>query len=340
MSSISPASWFALVLLAVETAAVADDAASNRPNVLFIAVDDLNDWIGCLGGHPQAHTPNIDALARRGVLFANAHCTYALCNPSRASVMSGLLPSSNGVWGNQQDWRKSVQLKDRPTLPQHFKEHGYWTGAAGKIYHANHGGETGALTGGHGGRQGFHHPPSWTERYPSHQVQVPDLPVRTGQNFNGLNIWHWDWGPIDVCDAATVDGRCADWVIEQLKRPHAQPFFLALGVYATHGPWYAPRRYYEEQPVETIKLPTVKEDDRDDLPPSAPRPSYHDLILKHDLWREAVRAYLAQISFADATVGRVIAALDESRHAENTIIVLWSDHGWYLGEKQRWHKGG
>lgn len=309
--------------------------------MLFIAVDDLNDWIGPLGGHSQTRTPNLDRLAARGMLFTNAHCSYALCNPSRASVMSGLLPSTSGVFGNQQDWRKSVRLQGKETLPEYFRNRGYWTGAAGKIYHANHGGPEGALTGGHGGRRGFNHPASWSERYPSKEVQIPDLVVRTGQNWNGLDIWHWDWGPLDHPDSATVDGRCSDWAIEQLKRKHTRPFFLALGIYAPHGPWYCPRPYFDRHPVDQIKLPVLKEDDRDDLPPAAPGPTrYHELILENNLYPAAVQAYLAQITFADATIGRVIDALDCSPHAANTIVCLWSDHGWYLGEKERWHKGG
>jgi arylsulfatase A-like enzyme len=324
---------------------VSSPSSPAKPNVLFLVFDDLNDWVEGLAGHPQARTPNLVRLAGRGMLFRNAHCTYALCNPSRASVLTGLLPSSNGVFGNQQDWRKSRLVKGRQTLPEFFRKQGYWTGAAGKIYHANHGGPTGALGGGHGGRQGFHHPPSWTERYPSREVQIPDLVVRTGQNYNGLDIWHWDWGPIDHCDAATADGRCADWVIEQLKRPHTKPFFLALGIYAPHGPWYCPRPYFEQHPLKRIQLPIVKEDDLDDVPEVAKghirgRRPLHRLILEKNLYHEAVQAYLAQISFADATLGRVLDALEQSSHANNTIICLWSDHGWYLGEKQRWHKGG
>ena len=334
----------ALAVLALLVGAAALRGAE-RPNVLFIAVDDLNDWVGPLGGHPQARTPHLDRLAARGTLFANAHCAYSLCNPSRASVMSGLLPSTSGVFGNQQDWRKARKIRGRPTLPQYFRMHGYWTGAAGKIYHANHGGPQGALTGGHGGRRGFNHPPSWVERYPSLDVQIPDLVVRTGQNWNGLDIWHWDWGPIDHPDEATADGRCVAWAIEQLKREHTRPFFLALGIYAPHGPWYCPRPYFEKHPVEGVQLPLVKGDDLDDVPDVAKgytrsRTNYHRLVVENGLYEAAVQAYLAQITFADAMVGRVLGALNESRYRSNTIVCLWSDHGWYLGEKRRWHKGG
>ncbi len=335
----------AAVLWMLATGSSSRCAGAKRPNVLLIVADDLNDWTAPLGGHPQARTPNLDRLAARGMLFTNAHCNYALCNPSRASMLTGRLPSSTGVYKNEHDWRKARPLRHCVPLPQYFRQHGYWTAAAGKVFHANHGGPAGSLVAGHGGRQGFNHPPSWNARYPSHQEQIPDLVVRTGQNFNGLDIWHWDWGPIDCTDAATADGRCAQWVVEQLEARHDRPFLIALGVYATHGPWYCPRPYFDLYPLDQVRLPLVKEDDLDDVPEVATgyarwSGNYHQLILRHNLWHEAVQAYLTQVSFADATVGRVLRALERSPYADNTIICLLSDHGWYLGEKRRWHKGG
>jgi arylsulfatase A-like enzyme len=318
--------------------------AAERPNVLFLISDDLNNFLGCYGD-PLAKTPNIDRLAARGMLFTNAHCTASLCNPSRASVMTGTLPSTSGVHGNQQDWRQSPYLRGHKTLPEYFREHGYWTGASGKIYHANHGGECGALNGGHGGLRGFNHPPSWTERFPSHDQQLPKLAVPTGRNFNGLDIWHWDWGPIDVAVSATVDGQAAAWAERILRRSHEQPWFLAVGLYAPHGPWYCPPEFFEEHPLETVQLPACNpEDDLDDVPDIAKRftrspNDHHQRILESDLYHEAVQAYLAQISMADAMLGRVLQALAESDAADETIVVLWSDHGWHLGEKQKWHKG-
>lgn len=318
-------------------------ANTDKPNVLFIAIDDLNDWIGCLGGHPQAKTPNIDRLAKRGVLFSNAHCSAPLCNPSRTSVMTGLHPTTSGVMGNMQDWREAPKLRYKKTLPQYFKEHGYWTGAAGKLYHANHGGETGALTGGHGGRQGFNHPESWTERYPSKDVQLPMPAMLAGQKNNGLDIWHWDWGGMPNPDEATIDWRTSDWAIQQLYLEREQPFFLGLGIYKPHPPWYVPQHYLDEIDLDLVELPLIKEDDIGDLPEIAvhylrnPK-HFHKLVLENNLYKEAVQAYLANIAHADAMLGRVLDVLDASPHAKNTIVVLWSDHGWHLGEKQRWHK--
>ena len=263
--------WFCFAVMCV---VVGSARAAERPNVLFVVFDDLNDWVGCLGGHPQSQTPHIDRLAARGMLFTNAHCNASLCNPSRASALTGTLPSTNGVHGNQQDWRLSPFLKDHPTLPQYFREHEYWTAAGGKTYHANHGGECSALNGGHGGLRGLNHPASWTERFPNHDRQIPKLPVPTGRNFNGLDIWHWDWGPIDVTDSAIEDGQVSDWAVRVLKRLPSKassgdsrtdvtstgtqidtPFFLAVGLYATHGPWYCPPAYFALHPIEDIELP-------------------------------------------------------------------------------------
>jgi len=318
-------------------------AEPQRPNVLFIAVDDLNDWVGVLGGHPQAKTPNIDRLAKRGMLFTRAYCAAPLCNPSRTSVMTGLRPTTSGVHGNQQDWREQPSLQGAVTLPQYFRAHGYRTLGCGKLYHANHGGPPGALTGWHGGRQGFNHPASWDERFPSKEVQLPLSSVAPGQNYNGLDIWHWDWGPIGKPDSATIDGRTTAWAIEQLRKEHRRPFFLAVGIYRPHGPWYVPGAYFEQHPLEKTVLPTVEPDDVKDIPAAGLRylrnPNHlHKRILEHDLWHSAVQAYLANITFADAMLGRVLDALDESGRRDNTIICLWSDHGWHLGEKQRWHK--
>lgn len=319
-------------------------ADEERPNVLFIAVDDLNDWVGCLGGHPQARTPNIDRLAARGMLFTNAHCAAPLCNPSRTAVMTGWLPSSSGVHGNEQDWHHSPYLEGHSTLPRWFQDHGYRTAGCGKLFHANHGGECGAPNGGHGGLQGFDDFPAWDERFPRKDRQLLADAVPPGQNFNGLAIWHWDWGAIDADVEDTADGRAVDWATQQLAQTHDQPFFLAVGIYKPHSPWYVPKEFYERQPpLDEIVLPDVPADDLDDVPAIGKRylggaGDFHALLNEKGQWRDAVRAYLANIAFADAMVGRLLDALDASPHAKNTVIVLWSDHGWHLGEKQRWHK--
>ncbi len=328
------------------TAAVPKRTYGSRPNVLFIIADDLRDYTGWLGGHKQSLTPRMDELARRGMRFTNAHCNFALCNPSRTSLLTGLLPSSSGVSGNEQDWRRSVALAGKTTLPRWFLDQGWLTAAGGKIFHANHGGPEGRLAGWHGGRRGFEDDAAWMRRFPKAGVQIPRLPVQTGQNFNGLDIWHWDWGPIPVADEAMDDAQVTAWAADFLREQHKQPFFLAVGLYRPHSPWYVPEAYFDAlPPEEEILLPEVREDDLEDVPRMArlhARPqaeSHHRLIQERGLWRNAVRAYLANVRFCDAMLGRVLDALAAGPHAENTIVVFTSDHGWYLGEKQLWHKG-
>jgi arylsulfatase A-like enzyme len=301
--------------------------AESRPrNVLFIAVDDLNDWIGCLGGHPQAYTPNLDRLAARGVLFTNAHCTAPLCNPSRASLMTGVRPSTSGVYDNGQPMRKSPVLREVPTLPQHLRNHGYAVLGAGKIFHG-----------------AYPDPPSWDEYFPSQRKNKPDDPMPPNRPLNGLpKPAHFDWGPVNVTDADMGDSQVVDWTISQLEKRWSQPFFLACGLFRPHLPWYVPPRYFDRFPLNAIVLPRVNSDDLDDVPPIGrefARPEGdHRKVVEHRQWREAVQGYLASIAFMDGMLGRLIDAFDRSPQAAQTTIVLWSDHGWHLGEKLHWRK--
>ena len=301
-------------------------AAQSRPNVLFMAIDDLNDWIGCLGGHPDVKTPNLDRLASRGVLFTNAHCSAPACNPSRASLMTGILPSTSGVYHNPDPWRNSPVLKNAVTIPQHFMAHGYSAVGGGKIYHG-----------------GFPDPPSWQAYFPSQKKNKPDDPMPPNRPVNGIpNTAHFDWGPVDVPDEDMGDRKVAAWAIEQLQKKHDKPFFIGCGFFRPHLPWYVPRKYFDMYPPDKITLPNVNENDLDDVPPlgraMAKPQGDHAKVLKHNQWRKAVQGYLASISFVDTCVGRVIHALDRSAYADNTVVVLWSDHGWHLGEKLHWRK--
>lgn len=327
----------------LQAATAKSRSAFGKPNVLFVIADDLKDYVGWMGGHPQALTPNMDRLAQMGMRFTNAHCNFALCNPSRTSLLTGMLPSSSGVFGNEQDWRRSVQVTGKPTLPEYFKSMGFATAAGGKIFHANHGGPDGRLAGWHGGRRGFEQDAAWETRFPEPGVQIPDLPVHTGQNYNGLDIWHWDWGQLNLPDVLTDDGAVVTWASDFLKNKPRKPFFLAVGLYRPHSPWYVPKKYFDMFPLESIQLPEVKEDDLADLPAFAKghdKPGgHHDLIVKNQKWQEAVQAYLANVAFCDAMLGLMLDALASGPNAKNTIVVFTSDHGWYLGEKNLWHKG-
>lgn len=309
-----------LLLAAALLCPAAAARTAERPNVLFIAVDDLNDWIGCLGGHPQGKSPNIDALAARGTLFTRSYCSAPACNPSRVALMTGMRPSTTGVYLNPQPWRPV--LPDAVTLPQHFMRHGYHALGSGKIFHGRYDDDS-----------------SWNEYLKKGGDPKPTKKVLKDPKSKAGGIV---WGVLDVEDSQMNDHRMVDYAIEYLESDHDKPFFLACGIYRPHMPWQVPRKYYDLFPPEKITLPLVRDSDLDDIPVAGvkmARPKGdHANILKTDNWRHAVQAYLASITFADAQVGRLIAALDKSTHAKNTIIVLWGDHGWHLGEKHHWRK--
>ena len=309
-------------------------AQEQRPDVLFIAVDDLNDWVGYLGGHPQTKTPNIDRLAARGMAFTNAHSPSALCNPSRTALLTGLRPSTSGIYGNTPDWRTVEIFEGIATLPNYFRMNGYSTLGAGKIFHAHTFGEAGFA--------GYNDTSAWDAFYPALDRQLPDEvgpPVRPASKstFPGL-----DWSPVVVDDRAMGDGQTVAWVERQLVAETDSPRFVAAGIYRPHEPWYVPPRYFEMHPLASIELPVVRDDDLDDIPAAAPDEfsgtRIHDWMIADDKWREGVRAYLASVSFADAMVGQLLDAVDASGRADQTIIVLWGDHGFHLGEKGRWRK--
>ena len=312
--------------LSISQSAYSAGSVQNKPNVLFMAIDDLNDWVGCLGGHPDVKTPNLDRLAGRGVLFTNTHCSAPACNPSRASLMTGILPSTSGVYHNSNPWRQSPALKNAVTIPQHFMAHGYTAVGGGKIYHG-----------------AFPDPPSWQDYFPSQKKNKPDDPMPPNRPINGIpNTAHFDWGPVDVPDEEMGDRKVAAWAIKQLQKKHENPFFLACGFFRPHLPWYVPRKYFDMYPPDKVTLPNVNENDLDDVPPigrkMAKPQGDHKKVIEHHQWRKAVQGYLASISFVDTCVGMVVDALDKSDYANNTIIILWSDHGWHLGEKLHWRK--
>lgn len=343
-------SWLAIAIL---TALLfqflgAPGLAVSRPNVLMIIVDDMNDWVGCLGGHPQAKTPHIDRLAKCGLLFTNAHVAAPVCNPSRVATLTGLRPSTTGISGNETKWLEA--LPDVPTIPQHFKANGYHVLGGGKVNH--HMPRFNRRTDWHDyfdqvfdshyqdqlarGLDVNHF--TWPEGFPMNRLEAVRTFSRPPQNAN-----EFDWGAFDKPDAEMGDGRMIDWAVRFLAQPSKQPFFLAAGIYRPHLPLYAPRKYFDLYPQDQIILPPIKGDDCDDLPEAgkqmaAERRGDYELVIKEGRHRELVQAYLASISFGDALLGRLLDALDASSAAKNTIIVFWSDHGWHLGEKQHLHK--
>ncbi|MCP5112743.1 MAG: sulfatase [bacterium] len=298
-------------------------AAADHPNVLFIASDDLNDWIEGIGGHPNVHTPNVNRLAARGVLFRRAYCAAPVCNPSRTALMTGLRPSTSGVYGNSQPWRPA--LPEVVTLPRHFRANGYEAAGGGKMFHGR-----------------FEEPESWDEWWGVPRgARPPKTPVSTLDYSRIRN--NFDFGPIDAADEDMRDYKIGQQAIDYLNKKHERPFFLGCGFKLPHLPWYAPRKYFDRYPLGEVVLPIVNERDLDDVP-AIPRrwaqpKADHASITETDNWPKAVQAYLACITFVDFCLGRVLDALDASPYAGNTIVVLWGDHGWHLGEKLTWRKG-
>jgi len=290
--------------------------AAQSPNILFIAVDDLNHWVGHLGRNRQVKTPNIDRLAKKGVTFTHAYCAAPVCNPSRTAVMSGMRPGTTGVYHNPIDYRPHVTPEQ--TLNSHFRKHGYFVAGAGKIYH------------GGGGRLD-----EWDD-YMRGGAGEPKAKLES-RGVGGIKF-----GVLDCDDSEMGDYKIASWIIAQLERKHDKPFFLACGFHKPHMPWNVPKKYYDLYPLDTIKLPPIQTNDLADLPPAGVKMAHamgdHASIVEAGKWKDAIQGYLAAISFLDAQVGRVMDAFDTSPHATNTIVCFWGDHGWHLGEKEHWRK--
>ena len=320
-----------------------------QPNILLISVDDLNNWIEPLGGHLQAQTPNLSSFAQEAVTFRHSYTVSPSCNPSRTAMMTGRMPWETGLYTNPQIWRDIVG--DELVMPEYFKQQGYFSAGAGKIYHGN-----------------MPDPRSWEEYFPNLIKHMPDyyLPVQdevTGEKrfaltdneireddpkgvtmtmptFPGMYI-AFDFAPLPVTTEETGDYSSVEWISQQLKKKHDKPFFLAAGIYRPHLPWYVPQKYFDKFPLEDIQLPVTLENDLDDVPElgqKVARNRYHERVLEAGLWKEAVQGYLASINYADELIGKLLADLAASEYADNTIVVIFSDHGWQLGEKEHWRK--
>lgn len=342
-SRISVLVLFSAILLSVRANPLLgqETASSSQPNVLFVAIDDLNDWIEPLGGHPQAKTPNLNRLAREAMTFSRAYCPSPGCNPSRTAVMSGLAPYTSGVYSNYQDWREVIE--GHQCIGAYFREHNYYSAGAGKIFH-------------------YHmvDPASWDAYWPSQEQNMPKeaMPDKTRSSLakgNGepaltmsmppfdMMYGMFDWFPLSATDKEMGDYQSVDYIIDQLNQDHDRPFFLACGIYRPHLPWYVPQKYFDMFPLDEVELPRVKEQDLSDVGERAVDiaqrgGNYHQHVVEAGQWREAVQGYLASTTFADAMLGRLLDALESSPHANNTIVVVWSDHGWQLGEKSHWRK--
>lgn len=319
-----------------------------QPNVLFIVADDLNAWIGALGAHPDVRTPNIDALAARGVLFRRAYCTAPYCNASRMSVFTGCQPSTTGIYRNEPLWDTPGR---RTTFVEMLRAAGYLTFGAGKVFH-------GVFDYARAGREGAdaaawreieNRPGLWDRFFPNVSEPLPAArPLNKLFDFARFdavpaNYHHFDWGPIpDLRAEEMPDAAVERAVTSFLRSAPPQPFFCAAGLYKPHLPWHVPQRFFDLYDEQAIALPVVRDDDLDDVPPIAREwaltPPDHELVTSRGQWRPAVRAYLACISYCDHLVGRIVASLDAAGLAERTTIVLWGDNGFHLGEKLHWRK--
>lgn len=308
-----------LLLLAAPAALAADRDGAPQPNVLFIAVDDLNHWVGHLQRNPQTRTPNIDRLAAKGVTFTRAYCAAPVCNPSRAALMSGLRPSTSGVYDNGQDWKPVIGKE--LTLTTQFLQAGYNVFGAGKIYHAS-----------------AHREGEWTDYFtPRGGGGLKRHPSAADEGVGGIKFY-----PLANSDEEMPDYKVVSYGLEKLQATHDKPFFLAIGLVKPHMPFSVPKKYFDQFPLETIELPPYRADDLDDVPSAGVKMAKpggdHAQMLASGRWKEAVRAYLATIAFCDAMVGRLLDGLEKSPHRDNTIVVFWGDHGWHLGEKHHWRK--
>lgn len=292
--------------------------SAERPSFLFIPIDDLNHWVGHLGRHPQTRTPNIDRLAKMGVSFTKAYCTAPACNPSRASLMSGLRPTSTGCYDNGQNWRPGIS--EDLLLNTVLSKNGYRVYGAGKIYH------------GAGDRGGL-----FDDYFPGKGGQLKRHPDAKDGGVGGINF-----APLACTDEEMPDHAVVSWCIEKMNEKSDRPFFIAAGLVKPHMPFSVPKKWFDLFPLDQIQLPPHLPDDLADVPPAGVKMAKpdgdHARIVASGRWKEAVQAYLATIAFCDYQVGRIIDAWEKSPRRDSTVICLWSDHGWSLGEKFHWRK--
>ncbi len=322
--------WATLIFTFTSCSQQEETELIKHPNVLFISLDDMNDWVEPLAGNEQTLTPNLNKFAEEGVNFSKNYCASPGCNPSRSAMLTGLHTYSSGMYSNYQEWRKVPKLTEVPTMGQHFRNNGYYTAGAGKIFHYNQVDTLG-----------------WDDYFPSINNPMPpdDFPAQRPANMPRFQYMYgmFDWSPLSIADEETSDFQSVDYIMQQLDKNHDKPFFLAAGIYRPHLPWNVPQKYFDLFPLESIQRPKIIENDTTDLGNVAKElikrgGNYHKHVIEANQWEKAIQGYLASIAYADAMVGRLLEALEQSPYADNTIVVIWSDHGWQLGEKMHWRK--
>ena len=320
---------FLLCLIGLTAFATVTRAEEQRPDIVFIIVDDLNDWIGCLGGHPDAKSPNIDALAAGGMLFSQAYCNSPQCRPSRTSLNHGIYPFNTGTYFNAR-FRQESKIST-PTMQQFFMENGYRVVSGGKVFHGNPGKH---------GDELFQKP-----RDPK--------PPKGKNDFNAMAAPN-DGYALDVKDEEMSDYKVAEWAKEQWNTVTDKPLLMTVGFFRPHRPLHVPKPWFEKFPLASIRRPAEPDgvDDWDDMPEFAQRlarthahkslhngQSDHEYIVAKDQWDATIRAYHASVAFVDRQIGRFLKSLEQNPRGRETYVMLVSDHGWHLGEKKHWSKG-
>jgi len=300
-----------------------------RPDIVFIIVDDLNDWLGCLGGHPDAQSPHIDALAKSGMLFSQAYCNSPQCRPSRTSLLSGVYPFKTGTYFNAK-YRQEKRITT-PTLQQYFMDSGYRVVSGGKVFHGTPGKVGDDLL----------------------QRPADPRPPKGKNNFNAMQAPN-DGYALETTDEHMGDYKVAQWASKQWNTVSDKPLFMSVGFFRPHRPLHVPQAWFEKFPLESIRRPLEPKgvDDWDDMPEFARRLarthahkplhrglSDHEYIVTNREWDATIRAYHASIAFVDRQIGRFLESLKKNPRGRETWVMLVSDHGWHLGEKKHWCKG-
>jgi uncharacterized sulfatase len=311
------------------TSSIALAQPRRRPNVLFIATDDMNNALRCYG-HPVVKTPNLDRLARRGVRFDRAYSQFTLCSPSRTSLMTGLAPDTTQIYNLTKHFRSVIP--DVVTLSQCFQKNGYFAARVGKIYHYGNPGQIGT--------DGLDDAPSWNQRVNPKGVdkteEEPKLTIHTPERKGlGSTIGFY---ASPAPDEQHTDGMVASETIKLLEQHKDQPFFIAAGFYRPHCPFIAPKKYFDLYDVDKIEPIPYQEGENQIAPPWAYFTNPPNWNMTRRQQQEALQAYYASISFVDANVGKLLGALDRLGLAENTVVVFWSDHGYGTGEHGQWMK--
>ena len=323
-----------IVFLIVISLSVEISGQNEKYNVLFIAIDDLNDYVSVLQDYPGIKTPNLDKFSKESVVFKHTYCSSPVCNPSRISLLTGKSPVNTGLYELENAYSNSKVAVEATLIPELFKENGYTTMWSGKIFHT-------------GGNLNQTRPTEermdkiWDDQRGHDGGYGPMTTVNNITDTIERPIW-WDYQEWLGLDDDFPDVRNSNITIQRLQQDYDKPFFMALGFYRPHDPWTVPKRFFDMYPLDSVKLPVVFENDLDDLSAVGKEMANHPLLLgdliKIKQWRPSVRAYLSAITFMDYNLGRVLSALENSSYSKNTIVVLWSDNGFHLGEKHHFAK--